>query len=91
MTRRTIGLLVTLALSLLIGPLAVAAQPGRKVARIGVLAPGTAATPSRCLEGLWQGLEALGYREGHTLHLEYRYADDHLDRLPALAAELVRW
>jgi putative tryptophan/tyrosine transport system substrate-binding protein len=91
MTRRTVGLLVTLAFTLLVAPLAVDAPPGRKVARIGVLAPGAAATPSRCLDGWWQGLAALGYREGHTLHLEYRYAEDHLDRLPALAAELVRW
>jgi putative ABC transport system substrate-binding protein len=91
MTRRTIGLLVTLALGLLMAPLAVDAQPRGKIARIGVLAPGAAPTPSRCLQGLWQGLAELGYREGHTLHLEYRYAEDHLDRLSALAADLVRW
>jgi putative tryptophan/tyrosine transport system substrate-binding protein len=96
MTRRIIGLLVTLALGFLMASPAVAAQPGGKIARIGVLAPGAAApgaapTPSRCLQGFWQGLEELGYREGHNLHLEYRYAEDPLDRLPALATDLVRW
>jgi putative ABC transport system substrate-binding protein len=96
MRRRIPGLLVTLTLGLLVAPLAVDAQPGGKIARIGVLAPGAAEpgaapTPSRCLQGLWQGLAELGYREGHNLRLEYRYTEDQLDRLPALAAELVRW
>jgi putative ABC transport system substrate-binding protein len=55
------------------------------------LSPGAAPSPSRCLQGFWQGLGELGYREGHNLHLEYRYAEDPLDRLTALAADLVRW
>jgi hypothetical protein len=44
MTRRTLGLLVTLALALLMASLAAEAQPAGKVARIGYLAPGTATT-----------------------------------------------
>jgi putative tryptophan/tyrosine transport system substrate-binding protein len=96
MPRRCILLLITLALGLFVAPLAAEAPRGGKIARIGVLAPGAAApeaapTPSRCLQGFWRGLEELGYREGHNLHLAYRYVQDPLARLPALAADLVRW
>jgi putative ABC transport system substrate-binding protein len=94
------GLILTLTLTFAIGflvaPLAAEAPGGGKIARIGVLAPGAVApeaapTPSRCLQGFWQGLEELGYREGHNLHLAYRYVQDPLDRLPALVTDLVRW
>jgi putative tryptophan/tyrosine transport system substrate-binding protein len=89
-------LTLTFAVGFLVAPLAAEAPGGGKIARIGVLVPGAVApeaapTPSRCLQGFWQGLEELGYREGHNLHLAYRYVQDPLDRLPALVADLVRW
>jgi putative ABC transport system substrate-binding protein len=91
MTRRTLGLLVTLAL--LVAPLGAAAQPPGKIPRVGVLFPGAAtglADPKTVLYGLRHGLRELGYVEGQTIHLEYRFAEWQVARLPGLAAELVR-
>jgi putative ABC transport system substrate-binding protein len=66
-----------------------AQQPG-KVPRIGYL---TGATPDGQLhriEAFRQGLRELGYVEGKNIVIEYRYAELKPDRVPALAAELVR-
>ena len=90
MTRRRIGLLVTLALGFLVGPLATAAPPVARGPRIGFLSPRSATDLALSLEAFRQGLRELGYVEGQNLAIEYRFADDRLERLPALAAELVR-
>jgi putative tryptophan/tyrosine transport system substrate-binding protein len=87
MTYRTLGLLVTLALGLLVAPLA-DAQPVGKVPRIGVLGPHLPAAYVFQMEAFRQGLRELGYIEGQHLVIEYRYAEENL-ALPALAAELV--
>jgi putative ABC transport system substrate-binding protein len=87
-----VGFLVTLTLSLLTVPLAAEAQPLAKGPRIGVLSPGfppAPSVPSPILPFI-QGLRDLGYMEGQTIAFEYRYAEGNLDRLPDLAAELVR-
>ena len=57
---------------------------------VGVLDAGSAESRSKDHEALRSGLRELGYVEGRNIQLEYRYADGHLDRLPGLAAELVR-
>jgi putative tryptophan/tyrosine transport system substrate-binding protein len=88
MLRRCILLLITLALTLLMAPLA-AAPPPAQVARIGVLTLGTAPSTPRA-EAFRQGLQEHGYVEGRNLAVEYRYAEGKADRFPALAAELVR-
>src|SRR5262249_14677798 len=81
-----VGAIVTLTLSLLAVPLAAAAQPAGKVWRIGYLGAGS----GRLHEAFRQGLRDLGYVEGQHITIEERGADNQLDRLPVLAAELVR-
>jgi putative ABC transport system substrate-binding protein len=66
------------------------AQQPTKIPRIGFLAGASpSASPVR-YEAFRQGLRDLGYIEGQNLIIEYRYAEGKLDRLPELAAELVR-
>jgi len=74
--------------SLLAAPLATEAQEAPKVARIGYLAANRAAG-LHLQEAFLQGLRDLGYVEGRNLVIELRDAGGNLDRLPALAAELV--
>jgi putative ABC transport system substrate-binding protein len=62
------------------------AQQPKKVPRIGYLAADPQA-PSR--DSFRQGLKDLGYIEGQTILIEWRFAEDKLDRFPELAAELV--
>ena len=86
MTRGTSGLLVTLALTILVVRCGAAAQP--TVARVGMLTAGSGLPALR--EVFHQSLRDLGYVEGHNLTVEQRQAGGQLERLPALAAELVR-
>src|SRR5215813_2714229 len=67
----------------------VEAQQPKKVPTVGflVLAPRSSISPR--VEAFRQGLHDLGYVEGKTIVIEYRSADEKLDRLPELAAELV--
>ena len=84
-------LVVTVALGILFTPLAVEAQsPGRlpRVGFLGNMAPPP--PPVSQLDGFLEGLRELGYVEGQNIHVEYRWAEGRLDRLPALAAELAR-
>jgi putative ABC transport system substrate-binding protein len=82
MDRRTF--LGTVAGSLFAAPLGTAAQPAGKVPRVGYLViTGTGVS-------LREGLRALGYVEGKTIIIELRSAEGRIDRIPALAAELVQ-
>ncbi|MBB4373665.1 putative ABC transport system substrate-binding protein [Bradyrhizobium sp. cir1] len=56
---------------------------------IGVLATGAPDSASPFLRAFRQGLGEAGYVEGRNVAIEYRYAEGHYDRLPALAADLV--
>jgi len=67
-----------------------AAQPQDKVARVGSLWPNTRSPHQRTLDAFQQGLRDLGRVEGKNVVVEYRWAEGRSDRLPALAAELVR-
>jgi putative ABC transport system substrate-binding protein len=64
-------------------------QPAAKVPRIGFLAVGSREGRAFLIEGFLQGLREHGYVEGQNIVIEYRFSEDRLDRLPALAAELV--
>ena len=87
---RTIGFIVTLVLGLLAGPLLVEAQQAKKVPRIGYLSATSPSALAGWSEAFRQGLRELGYVEGKNIVVEYRYAEGKFDRLPDLAAELVR-
>ena len=65
------------------------AQQPKKVPRIGYLGATSASSESLRHEAFRQGLREVGYIEGQNITIEYRYAEGKLDRLPALAAELV--
>jgi putative ABC transport system substrate-binding protein len=69
-------------------PLTVRAQsPSGKIYRLGILQPGK--PPEPLVEDLRQRLKELGYREGHNIAFEYRWAEGMPDRLVELAKELV--
>ena len=70
-------------------PSADAQQPG-KVVRIGFLDPSTAAGSAVLWDNLREELRKLGWIEGKNIVIEYRFAEQKLERLPELAAELVR-
>jgi putative tryptophan/tyrosine transport system substrate-binding protein len=76
---RTLGLLAV--------PLGAEAQQAGKVYRIGLLSP---TSQGFGVEAFREGLRTLGYVEGHNIVVELRSAEGRFDRLPDLAAELVR-
>jgi putative tryptophan/tyrosine transport system substrate-binding protein len=65
------------------------AQQPRKPARIGFLTTASASTSAANLDAFREGLREFGYFEGKNIIIEYRWGEGKLDRLPALAAELV--
>src|SRR6266581_8090897 len=77
-------------LALGLAPLASEAQQREKVARIGSLSPASASTDASNLGALQQRLRELGWIAGQNITMEDRFAEGRLDRLPKLAAELVR-
>jgi putative ABC transport system substrate-binding protein len=84
-------LIALLALGIIPSPLAAEAQQTGKVARIGVLEHGGSPTSkSGPIDAFRQGLRDLGYVEGQNIVIEYRYAEGKAERLPDLAAELLR-
>jgi putative ABC transport system substrate-binding protein len=85
--KKSLSILLIIAV---MGASAVAqAQQPKKVPRIGVLNAALPAAVSARIEAFRQALRELGYVEGVNIAIEYRSADGKLDRLPALATELV--
>jgi hypothetical protein len=90
--------LLTSLAGVAVSPLVPDAQPAGKVYRIGYLAPSSPSDPERLaspfgergLAAFRQGLRDLGYVEGQNIAFENRWAEGRFERLPDLAAELVR-
>jgi putative ABC transport system substrate-binding protein len=88
MSKKAICLALTAALFALC--FSAEAQQPTKIPRIGYLNAVSPSTGSDRIEALREGLRELGYVEGKNILIESRYAEGKLDRLPTLAAELVR-
>src|SRR5947209_17109194 len=84
-----LGLSIIAFVLVVTGTVAQAQQP-TKIPRIGFLTASSPSVISARLEAFRQGLRELGYVEGKNTVVEDRYAEEKIDRLPALAAELVR-
>ena len=83
--------LIALGAGALVAPFGAFAQQG-KVWRVGFLYSGSrqGSVRLRLFDAFPRGMRELGYVEGKNLVIEWRFADDRLERLPDLAAELVR-
>ena len=79
-----------IAVVLVVGGAEAWAQQPTKILRIGYLSNTDPANESARSEGIRLALRERGYIEGQNIATEYRYAEGKLDRLPELAAELVR-
>jgi putative ABC transport system substrate-binding protein len=90
MIRRRV-LLISLA-GVITAPLAAAAQPAKKIARIGFLSPSSLSDPRTrsFVEAFRQGLRDLGWVEGQNVTIEYRWAEERTERLAELAGDLAR-
>ena len=88
-TRRK--LLIALGASALAVPLpSFSQQQPAKIPRIGLLGPSSARGIANQLEAIRAGLRDLGYVEGKSIFIDYRWAEGDYSRLPALAKELVQ-
>jgi putative tryptophan/tyrosine transport system substrate-binding protein len=67
-----------------------AQQPAGRVYRVGYLATGSREEQPGLIEAFVEGLRSVGYRVGENVVIEYRFANGEMERLPALAADLVR-
>jgi putative ABC transport system substrate-binding protein len=81
--------LLAVALAILCGPLGSAAQHRARIFRVGFLSAGSPAT-DQFHTAFRERLRALGYGEGQNVIVDYRWAEGRFERLPQLAAELVR-
>ena len=75
---------------LLAAPLAAEGQQAAKVPRIAFLAGGSQSGDSVLIETFWRRMKDLGYTERQNISAVYRFAEGALERLPMLAAEVVR-
>ena len=82
--------LFAIVVALTVGWATVEAQQPKKIPRIRYLSASSAAEVSPRTEAFRQGLRELGYVEGKSLVIEFRYAEGKFDNLADLAAELVR-
>jgi putative ABC transport system substrate-binding protein len=82
---------ITLGCAAAMWPLAVRAQrPAGRVYRVGYFAFGSREQQAHLSKAFEEGLQSLGYRVNENVTIEYRFADGQFERLPTLAAEIVR-
>jgi putative ABC transport system substrate-binding protein len=87
---RKVFVFICLLLAVFLRAVFAEAQQPKKVARIGYIGGSSGSSRSASREAFRQGLRDLGYVEGKNIVIELRYAEGKLERLPVLAAELVR-
>jgi putative ABC transport system substrate-binding protein len=87
--RKWVGI-VAIVLTFAFGRAVATAQQTGKVARIGFLDNTTASASAVRLEAFWQEIRKLGWIEGKNITIEYRFAEGKNERLPELAADLIR-
>ena len=90
MNRRDAGLALLTLLSSGAAPLIARAQQAGKVYRLGYLSTPTRESVARGVDAFLKKLRELGWVDGQNLVIEYRWAEGNVDRLPELAADLVR-
>ena len=86
MRHSAVGLILTLVI--VVAPLATAAQQPLPV--IGYLSQRSSTDSASIVAAFRQGLKDEGFVEGQNVAIEYRFAEGHIDRVPALASDLVR-
>ncbi len=85
-----VRLVAALSLGVFTSPLTVEAQQTKSTARLGFLGSASHARDKTRVEAFHQGLQDLGWVNGRSISIEQRFARGEFDKLPALAAELVR-
>jgi putative ABC transport system substrate-binding protein len=88
--KKTTLLSILVVVVLVAVPVIVEAQQPGKIFRIGFLDPSTASGSAVLVDAFRQELGKLGWIEGKNINLEYRFAEQKLERLPELVADLVR-
>jgi len=94
LTRSVVRYVIALSFAVLHGVFVLsgpvnAVQPDQRVVRLAFVDAGSPSTAPKGLPAFWDRLRELGYVEGQNLTVERRWADGHLERLPALMAEVV--
>jgi len=79
-----------IAVGVLLAPFGAAGQQPAKIPLVGLLSTFSPSEAMPWHRAFRQGLRDLGWEEGKNIKIEYRYAEGRLDRLPALATDLVR-
>jgi putative ABC transport system substrate-binding protein len=75
--------------TLITSSVACAEETAQKIARLGFVGPISPSTEARAYGAFWERLRELGWIEGHNLLVERRWAEGHIDRLPALMSDVV--